>query len=99
MGSITVSKEGHKVFDIRQSEIKSFILEEIQKQLHPAGGAEKQLPTLLLYDERGLKLFEDITYLEEYYLTSVELGLLDRFARRIAERIPSGVQLIELGSG
>ncbi|KAI5845360.1 hypothetical protein BZA05DRAFT_421439 [Tricharina praecox] len=31
---------------------------------------EQTLPTLLLYGAEGLKLFEGITYLEEYYLTN-----------------------------
>lgn len=60
---------------------------------------EKTLPTLLLYDNKGLKLFEDITYLDEYYLTGQEIAVLERHAERIAERIPPDAILLELGSG
>ena len=99
MGSVTVSTMGLEIFDIRSSEFHSSMVEEIVQQLRPESGAEKRLPTMLLYDERGLQLFEDITYLEEYYLTNAEIEILDRSARRIADRIPTGAQLIELGSG
>ena len=34
------------------------------------------LPTVILYDEPGLKLFEKITYLDEYYLTNCEIAIL-----------------------
>ncbi|KAF8463071.1 histidine-specific methyltransferase [Kalaharituber pfeilii] len=62
-------------------------------------GEERALPTLLLYDAEGLKLFERITYLEEYYLTGAEISALNRWAENIAERIPDGGVLVELGSG
>lgn len=49
--------------------------------------------------EKGLKLFEEITYLDEYYLTNAEIEALAQHADAIAEHIPSGSRLIELGSG
>ena len=49
--------------------------------------------------EKGLKLFEQITYLDEYYLTNAEIEALTRHADAIAEHIPSGSRVIELGSG
>ncbi len=49
--------------------------------------------------EAGLKLFEDITFLDEYYLTNAEIEALERHAREIAARLPEGSRLIELGSG
>ena len=45
----------------------------MRKMLNPGKGKERKMPTLLLYDEQGLKLFEDITYLDEYYLTNAEI--------------------------
>lgn len=49
--------------------------------------------------ERGLKLFEDITYLKDYYLTNAEIEALTTHADAIAQHIPAGARLIELGSG
>lgn len=46
-----------------------------------------------------MKLFEKITYLDEYYLTNAEIEVLKTHADKIAERIPDGGRLVELGSG
>ncbi len=40
-----------------------------------------------------------ITYLEEYYLTNDEIEVLKSSATDIVKNIPSGVMIIELGSG
>jgi uncharacterized SAM-dependent methyltransferase len=44
-------------------------------------------------------LFEDITYLDEYYLTNAEIEALKLHAGEIVARIPEGSRLLELGSG
>lgn len=87
------------ILDIRRKRTSSSLLDDIRNQLRGEEGKEKQLPTILLYDERGLKLFEEITYLEEYYLTNAEIETLKAHANSIAEEVPHGVQMIELGSG
>jgi uncharacterized SAM-dependent methyltransferase len=56
---------GTKIIDIRADTALSDIVADIKKGLRPEDGGEKKLPTLLLYSEAGLKLFEKITYLEE----------------------------------
>ena len=50
------------------------------------------------YDERGSKLFEEITALPEYYQARVELSILREMADDIVERARYR-ELIELGSG
>lgn len=64
------------IIDIRSGPTEFDIKRGIRKGLRPDDGGEKQLPTLLLYDEAGLRLFEDITYLSEYYLTNNEIEVL-----------------------
>lgn len=63
----------------------------------------RTLPTWLLYDERGSKLFEDITELEAYYPTRTEVGILEANAGEMARTLQSasgrGVELVELGAG
>ena len=49
--------------------------------------------------ESGLKRFEEITYLDEYYLTNAEIDALMKHADEIAARIQDHTRLIELGSG
>jgi uncharacterized SAM-dependent methyltransferase len=87
------------IIDIRQNADENLIFKSIKQGLHSADGQEKTLPTLLLYDEAGLKLFEKITYLEEYYLTGAEIEVLEKYAHQIAERIQPGSIVVELGSG
>ena len=88
-----------KIIDIRVDGAESDILSDIKQGLRPKDGGEKTLPTLLLYDAAGLRLFERITYLEEYYLTNAEIEVLETYADQIAQRISSGSILVELGSG
>lgn len=57
------------------------------------------MPTMLLYDAVGLQLFEDVTYLEEYYLTNAEIEVLENYSGEIAKLVPAGSILLELGSG
>ncbi|KAL8907004.1 MAG: hypothetical protein Q9207_001690 [Kuettlingeria erythrocarpa] len=85
--------------DIRHNDIGPSILDQIHDGLHPQLGGEKKLPTLLLYDERGLQLFEEISYLDEYYLTNAEIGLLREHAISLATMIPEECIILELGSG
>ncbi|KAL8695927.1 MAG: hypothetical protein Q9224_003069 [Gallowayella concinna] len=96
-----VPKHGNVVSikDIRRDRSGVSILDEIHTGLRPRDGGEKKMPTMLLYDEQGLKLFEDITYLNEYYLTNAEIEVLQRYATAIATSIPEGCAIVELGSG
>ena len=48
-----------KIIDIRQVAVEVNLKEEILAMFHPKQGL-RQLPTLLLYDERGLQLFEEV---------------------------------------
>lgn len=87
------------IVDIHQDSIEFSLTDELQRSLNPPKGQDPSFPTLLLYDTKGLKLFEKITYLNEYYLTNAEIDILTTHAKRIVERIPENAQLVELGSG
>ncbi|KAF2723853.1 hypothetical protein K431DRAFT_219063 [Polychaeton citri CBS 116435] len=87
------------IVDIRSDTAGIELKDEIYKGLRPTHGGEKSLPTLLLYDDEGLRLFEEITYLDEYYLTGAEIDVLEQHATQIAARIPDGAIVVELGSG
>jgi uncharacterized SAM-dependent methyltransferase len=88
-----------EIVDIHQSDMDFSLADEIYKQIDPPAGTPRSFPTLLLYDAKGLKLFEKITYLDEYYLTNMEIEVLTANAKRIVERIPENAQVVELGSG
>ncbi|POS88303.1 hypothetical protein EPUL_000094 [Erysiphe pulchra] len=93
-----ISSPHKSIFDIRCSSVDNQLKEEVLKSLNPTSGT-KTLPTMLLYNERGLQLFEEITYLEEYYPTKSEIDILMKSAREIASLIASGSMVVELGSG
>jgi L-histidine N-alpha-methyltransferase len=58
----------------------------------------KELPPKYFYDERGSRLFEEITELPEYYPTRAERAILDARASEIVDAAGAST-LIELGSG
>lgn len=59
----------------------------------------RRLPCRLLYDERGAELFDQITCLDDYYPTRVELRRLDECLPRIADEVGVAARVIEPGSG
>ena len=61
-------------------------------------GADKHVSSKYHYDERGSRLFEEITELDEYYLTRTERSMLHALMPSlVAEFRPA--TLIELGAG
>ena len=87
------------VIDIRRGKIEFHLLDDINAGLKAAGDGRKSLPSMIFYDEEGLNLFEEITYLDDYYLTNAEIEVLERSADKIALTIQRGAQVVELGSG
>src|SRR5436305_15120147 len=59
----------------------------------------KELSPRYFYDERGSRLFEEITRLPEYYPTRAERAILDRDADEICAVARDPATLIELRSG
>jgi dimethylhistidine N-methyltransferase len=60
---------------------------------------QKTLPSRWLYDQRGSELFEEITRLDEYYLTRTETAILRRHAEEMAALCGDGIVLLEYGAG
>jgi L-histidine Nalpha-methyltransferase len=70
---------------------------EVRAGLTKSG--QRELPSKYLYDEVGSSLFETICVLPEYGLTRADARLLQNHAREIVNRLPSPLQVAELGSG
>ena len=60
--------------------------------------APKTLPPKLFYDAEGVRLFDLITHLPEYYLTRTERMLLARIAPEIVALASPGSVLVEYGA-
>lgn len=59
----------------------------------------RQLPSLLLYDDEGSRLFRRICEQPEYYLTRAESALIAEHADEIGELIGPQAALVEYGAG
>jgi L-histidine N-alpha-methyltransferase len=60
----------------------------------------KSLPSIYFYDETGSRLFQQISELEEYYLTRSERQILETYAGELATQFAGGpFRLVELGAG
>jgi len=59
----------------------------------------KRIPSKLFYDERGSRLFEAITRLEEYYPTRTEISILREHLPEMAALIGPNALVIEFGTG
>lgn len=77
------------------SDLIDTILESLDKPLN-----HKSIPTYILYDKKGLQLFDQITQLDdEYYLTGAELDILQSKSDDIVDRLKDGSVIFELGAG
>ena len=61
--------------------------------------ARKELPSKYFYDDVGSQLFEQISGLDEYYLTRTELSIMQERMGEIVSMLGPGCLLIEYGSG
>ncbi len=59
----------------------------------------KSLPAKINYYDEGAELYEEVCETPEYYLTRVELSIMERHIREIASCFTEDVVLIEPGSG
>jgi L-histidine N-alpha-methyltransferase len=62
------------------------------------GSTPKSLPPKYFYDERGSRLFEEITRLPEYYPTRTETAILESASPGIVSAVDPD-ELVEIGSG
>ena len=60
---------------------------------------QKSLPSKYFYDQRGSRLFEKITELNEYYPTRTEMSIMQNNMPGIIRTLGSDIVLAELGSG
>ncbi len=72
------------------------MLEEVIQGLQKP---QKELSSKFFYDERGSRLFEKITQLQEYYPTRTEISILEKHIEEITGQIGDKAVMIELGSG
>ena len=73
---------------------------QVRKGLYAESQLLRSLPTMILYDDKGLALFDRITYDKDYYLTNAEIDILKRYSTEfVRDYLKDGAVLIELGAG
>jgi len=72
---------------------------ELDEIIDGLSQSEKTISPKFFYDERGSKLFDEITRLPEYYPTETELGIMRTHVDEIADLVGKHASLIEFGSG
>ncbi len=74
-------------------------IDKIRKEIIDGLNAEqKYISSKFFYDEKGSKLFEDITQLPEYYPTRTEKSILKEIAPKLMLGLKN-TDVVELGSG
>ncbi|OQE17795.1 hypothetical protein PENFLA_c023G05373 [Penicillium flavigenum] len=85
-----------QLHDIRQKTDDEGLVPQILSGLE---SDEKELPSLLLWNGRGLQLFDAILDSQKYYPATREPTLLSSCVQKMAYNISSGERVIELGAG
>ena len=90
-----------EIIDIRSHHESEDLAQQIRDSLKTPINPQEQrhIPSVLLWDQEGLKRFEKITHLDEYYLTQTEIDILEQSSHEIARKLQPKSLLIELGSG
>ena len=72
--------------DKKENEVETLVREGLS-------GQRKELPSKLFYDERGSKLFDEITKLDEYYPTRTEMKIMEDNIPEIGKLLGEGTVL------
>lgn len=94
-----VSSNHHDRMKLRELDRTDFMTDFMEGVREGLSASPKRLAPKFFYDERGSRLFEEITHAPEYYPTRTEAGILRRFAEDIVRAVGGGLGLVELGSG
>src|SRR3989442_7969095 len=81
--------------DTTEALVRPDMAAEVREAL---AGDPPYLPCKYFYDDRGSRLFQEITRLPEYYQTRTEESILERVAEEIVAAVGPR-ELVELGSG
>jgi len=73
--------------------------QEVEEIVAGLRRSEKMISPKYFYDDRGSRLFDQITKLPEYYPTQTELGIIQDNVDEIAAAVGAQASLIEFGSG
>jgi uncharacterized SAM-dependent methyltransferase len=91
-----VRYSGLQVHNLRRQAATGSLVPSILQGLR---AEERELPSLLLWNDQGLSLFNAVLDSADYYLANKEWALLRDEVQNIVASISSGDRLIDLGAG
>lgn len=71
----------------------------LQDVLSGLAETQKTLPSKYFYDTRGCEIYEEIKWLDEYYLPTTESAILNNAVAEIQDILPTIRRVIEYGGG
>ena len=95
-----LSFKSGSVIDIGGSNISYTTREAVLAGL--SGGQRKDrafMPTSLLYNDKGMDIWEQVTHHGGYYQVTDEIQLLEQHGQDIARQISAGTVLLDIGCG
>jgi L-histidine Nalpha-methyltransferase len=93
---VTVPRDRLEIVELTLAAAGHRFAEDVREGLT---AASKTLSSKYFYDEVGSALFDAITHLPEYYLTSAETEILREWGWEIVRLLDEPVEFLELGSG
>ena len=96
INDVKVNATASKIIDIRTDQTQPCLAQMVRESLRSPTPC---LPSLALWDDRGLGLFEQLTRLPEYYLSRVEKEIIEKHCVEIASKIEPGSMIVDLGCG
>jgi uncharacterized SAM-dependent methyltransferase len=91
------------------SDVRLRSIQDIRQSKHEIGAREAlvqglisnppRIPEFLLWDDKGLALFDIFVQTPTYYPFHSEIEIFQQYASEIVNNIPSGSAVIELGCG
>ncbi|KAL4932172.1 uncharacterized protein BDV17DRAFT_288248 [Aspergillus undulatus] len=88
-GIYDIRRHGCGLTDLRSELVAGLLIKK----------SAKHIPSLLLWNEKGLELFGDITSAPDYYPYKAELDLLNKWNEHIVASVEPGTVIVELGAG
>ncbi len=71
----------------------------LQDVLSGLSQSQKELPSKYFYDPRGCEIYEEIKWLDEYYLPRTEYAILNSIIVELKQTLPDVRRIIEYGGG
>ncbi|HUA08190.1 MAG TPA: L-histidine N(alpha)-methyltransferase [Candidatus Acidoferrales bacterium] len=93
---ITVPRDRLEIVELSAAAAEHHFAQDVREGLT---ATPRRLSSKYFYDDAGSALFDAITYLPEYYLTTAETEILREWGWEIVRVLDEPVEFLELGSG